>query len=148
MGGDDAQGELRAAVRALVRAGRLLERGCTVMSLPQYRLLAMVARGDERASRLAQRLAVARPSVSAMVDGLVERRWLSRSAVAGDRRAARIALTPDGCRALEAVEAEMARRLGAVVERAERPADVLAGLAELVRALDLTAAEHLAGSAR
>lgn len=148
MGDGGEQGDLRAAVRALARAGRVLERGCTVMSLPQYRLLAMVARGDERASRLAERLAVARPSVSAMVDGLVDRRWLSRSAVAGDRRATRLALTPAGGRALEAAEAEMARRLAAVVERAERPGDVLAGLADLARALDAVAAERLAGSTR
>lgn len=137
------------AVRALARAARLLEHACcTAMSLPQYRMLAMVAAGGQRASHLAGNLDLARPSVTAVVDGLVKKGWLVRSAVAGDRRAACIQLTPAGREALSAEEDHMAERLMAVVARAPEPAGVLAGLAGLGQALDAVAVDRAAPAAQ
>lgn len=123
---------------------RVLERSCAGMSLAQYRLLAMVARGDERASHLAGRLALARPSVTAVVDGLVERGWLERSPVVSDRRAARITLTPEGRRALDIAEAAMVERVEAIAGRADQPEAVMAGLAQLGAALERVVAERVA----
>src|SRR5205807_10061881 len=94
-------------VRTLARLARMLERGAGELSLPQFRVLAMVDEGGERASHLAERLAVAKPTVTAVVDGLVERGYLSRSADADDRRATRITLTPAGRRALWDAEEAM-----------------------------------------
>lgn len=114
------------------------------MSLAQYRMLSMVASGDEQASRLALSLALSRPSVTALVDGLVERRWLLRSPVPGDRRTMRISVTPEGSEALETAEGQMAERLGAIFARLEDPAAVVRALSRLGDALDAAAAERLA----
>ena len=56
--------ELHASVRTLARLARILEHTCSDLSLPQYRVLAVVADGDERASHLADRLTLAKPSVA------------------------------------------------------------------------------------
>ncbi len=135
------------AVRAVVRLARLVECCSGDLTLPQYRILAMVDGGDERATRLAERLAVAKPTVTAVVDGLVERGFLERSPVPGDRRASRIATTPAGRRALRAAEATMAETLERVLTRVERPDDVVLALGALGPALDGLAAERL-GAAR
>ena len=74
------------SVRVLARLARVLERADDELSLPQYRVLLMVSAGDERASLLASRLALAKPTITAVVDGLVERGYLQRSEVVGDRR--------------------------------------------------------------
>ena len=63
----------RLPVRTLARVARLLERSCGDLTLPQYRLLAMIGDGSERATALAGRLALTKPSVSTMVDALVDR---------------------------------------------------------------------------
>src|SRR3954470_23758827 len=90
------------SVRTLARLSRMLENACSDLTLPQYRLLAMVAEGDERASALAGRLTLAKPTITAAVDGLVERRLVKREVVAGDRRAVKISITAAGKRALAA----------------------------------------------
>ncbi|MGH9129823.1 MAG: MarR family winged helix-turn-helix transcriptional regulator [Acidimicrobiales bacterium] len=130
-------------VRTLARAARMLERACEQMSLAQYRMLAAVASGDEQASRLALLLALSRPSVTAVVDALVERGWLVRLPVPGDRRTMRISVTPSGLEALVVAEQQMGERLRAVLGRAEDPAGVLAGLAGLGEALEAAAAERV-----
>lgn len=113
------------AVRALVRLARLLECS-TDLSLSQYRVLAAVADGGERATHLARGLALAKPTVTAAVDGLVERGLMLRTPVPDDRRSVRIALTHEGQRLLEQVEAAMAERLRSVLDE-----DAVAALAGL-----------------
>ncbi len=132
-----------SAVRSVARLSRLLECGCKNLSLAQYRLLAMVDGGDERASRLAERLAVAKPTVTAVVDGLVERGYLRRAPVPGDRRATQIVTTPAGRRALRAAEADMVERLQPVLDRVDRPERVLSALCQLDEALDELRGERL-----
>src|SRR5207249_8612564 len=61
-------------------------------------------------SWLAGRLSLAKPTVSAAVDGLVERGLLVREAVAGDRRAVRLGVTPAGRKQLARTERAMAER--------------------------------------
>jgi len=126
----------------------MLEHACEELTLPQYRLLAMVASGDERASQLAGRLALSRPTVTSVVDGLVERGLLARSEVAVDRRVVRLTITPAGRAALAATEATMAGEVAGLVARCDDPATVLAALGELGRALDARFAEHVAEDAR
>ena len=66
----------------LARLARLLERACgelqPPLTLAQYRLLAMIGSGADRASHLAGQLALAKPTVSATVDTLVERGLVER----------------------------------------------------------------------
>lgn len=137
----------RDAVRTLARISRLLERGCDDLTLPQYRLLAMVAQGDERSSLLAERLAVAKPTITAMVDGLVERGLLTRSDVPGDRRAVRIAITTEGRKALDLTERAMADRLAGVLGRVDGQPAVLDAIEQLGAALDAAVAERIAAGA-
>lgn len=134
----------RSPVRTLARLTRLLERGAGDLTLAQFRVLAMIDEGGERASQLADRLAVAKPTVTAVVDGLVERGYLRRTADEHDKRATRITLTADGWEALDAAEAAMSERFEAVLGHASDPRAVRAALADLDRALDVTRNERLA----
>ncbi|MDQ1414687.1 MAG: hypothetical protein QOF81_300, partial [Acidimicrobiaceae bacterium] len=106
---------LTDAARGVVRVARILEHACTELTLPQYRLLVMVASGDQRASRLAGRLALSKPTVTAVVEGLVERGLLTRSEVTGDRRAVNLSLTDAGRRSLAITDVAMAEQLGWVL---------------------------------
>ena len=136
------------ALRTLVRIARTLEHACTELTLPQYRLLSMVAKGDRQATQLAGRLALSKPTITAVVDGLVERRLLSRSVVAGDRRAVDLTLTGAGREALEGTEAAMADRLWRLLDRCDDPELAMAGIAQLGQALDAVVAERLAESGK
>ena len=136
------------ALRTLVRIARTLEHACTELTLPQYRLLAMVATGDRQATQLAGRLALSKPTITAVVDGLVERGLLSRSVVAGDRRAVDLTLTGAGWGALEVTEAAMAERLWRLLDHCEDPELALAGIAQLSQALDAVVAKRLAESGK
>lgn len=132
------------AIRALARMARQLERSSGDLNLAHYRVLAAVADGDERASRVADRLALGKPTVSAAVESLTRRGLLSREGAAEDRRAATLALTPAGEAALAEVEGEMLGRLDALCARTPDPDAVLDALARLGEALDEVAAERLA----
>jgi DNA-binding MarR family transcriptional regulator len=134
----------RSAVRGLARLARMVERSCPDLSLSQYRVLARVATGDQRASLLAGRLALSKPSVTAAVDGLVERGYLIRSGVEADRRAVQLDLTPAGHKALEAADDAMVAQLQRLLGQCEDPGLALAGLCELARALDVLVAARMA----
>ena len=128
----------RMAVHTIARLARLIERADTDLSLPQYRVLAMVGAGDERATRLANRLNLAKPTITAMVESLVERGLIRREEVAGDRRAVSLQITPAGEAALASAEAAMIQRVEPVLERldvADREI-VLCALESLQRSLD------------
>ncbi|MBL7494286.1 winged helix-turn-helix transcriptional regulator [Frankia sp. AgB1.9] len=125
-----------AAVRALVGAARVLERASGELSLAQYRVLASVAAGDERASRIAARLALGKPTISATVESLRQRGLLTRAAVDDDQRAAALRLTDDGQAILDAAERAMLDRLGELAARTPEPAAVLDALRALDGAVD------------
>ena len=76
--------------------------GDTTMTLPQFRLLAFLSEGEWAASALAEWLDVSRPSVTALVDGLVERGWVERRESPEDRRRVLHQITRDGRAALAA----------------------------------------------
>ncbi|MGQ0743331.1 MAG: MarR family winged helix-turn-helix transcriptional regulator [Acidimicrobiales bacterium] len=128
--------DLVAAARTLTRVGRLLERSCGAVSLAQYRVLRSVADGGDRASRLADLLTLARPTITEIVNGLVERGLLRRCEVASDRRACRLVLTPAGEQAIGAAEESMADRLGKVIATMDPPAPLIEALARFDLSLD------------
>jgi long-chain acyl-CoA synthetase len=70
------------------------------LTLPQYRVLGILGEGSAAASGLADRLAVRRPSITALVDGLVARDLVVRRQEDVDRRRVALRLTPDGARIL------------------------------------------------
>jgi DNA-binding MarR family transcriptional regulator len=133
-GADD---HLPRAARALALAARALERALAAcdLTLAQYRVLALVAAGDERSSLLADRLAVAKPTITAVVDGLAERGYVERGTVHGDRRSIRLVLTGAGVSALEAAETALAQTLARVLVHARDAAALVAALCDLDDAL-------------
>jgi DNA-binding MarR family transcriptional regulator len=140
--------DLGRAVRALALAARKLERATGDLTLAQYRVLALVAAGDERSSLVAERLAVAKPTITAVVDGLVERGLLTREAVAGDRRSLRLVVTANGRKALAAAEDSMAAAIADVLEDARDRDAVIAGLHDLDDALSTYYTRRLAARSR
>jgi DNA-binding MarR family transcriptional regulator len=120
----------------------MLERASGELSLSQYRVLASIASGDERASRIAARLALGKPTVSATVESLRHRGLLSRSGVDDDQRAAALKLTTEGKAALETAEQSMLERLVELVDRTPDPAAVVRALAALDAAIDEYFAER------
>ena len=70
------------------------------LTLPQYRVLGILAEGSAAASGLADRLAVRRPSITALVDGLVARGLVDRRQEDADRRRVALRLTDEGARIL------------------------------------------------
>ncbi|HKT02580.1 MAG TPA: MarR family winged helix-turn-helix transcriptional regulator [Rugosimonospora sp.] len=124
------------AVRALARASRILERASGELNLSQYRVLASVAAGDERATRIADRLALGKPAITAAVESLRQRGLLTRSGVASDQRAAALALTAEGRATLDTVERAMRERLGELAARTPDPDAFVQALVWLDAAID------------
>jgi long-chain acyl-CoA synthetase len=110
-----------AACRTLARLARQVELGVGTadLSLSQYRVLMILDSGQEAASSLAEKLAVSRPSVTGVVDGLVGRGLVCRDNVDGDRRRVDVRLTEAGAEVLRDAEAEIQRRLAAIAEHME-----------------------------
>ena len=108
------------AVLSLTRASKMMERASGGLSLAHYRVLTAVAAGDERASRVAERLALGKPTVSASVEALCARGLLLRSGVAGDQRAIQLTLTEAGAELLEGAQQAMTSALEDLASRTGR----------------------------
>lgn len=107
-------------------------------------MLGLLAGGDERASVLAHRMAVSRPTVTALVDSLFERGFVTREADPDDRRAVTVSLTPAGRAAVGEAGAALRATLDDVLGRCADAAAVESALAQLVPALDGWFAERVA----
>jgi long-chain acyl-CoA synthetase len=68
------------------------------LTLPQYRVLGILAEGSAASSGLADRLAVRPPSITAVIDGLVARGLVERKQEDVDRRRVALKLTGEGAR--------------------------------------------------
>jgi len=141
---DVARARAVAAVRALARASSVLERSSPQLSLPHYRVLSAIAQGNERASNIARRLAIGKPTISAAVESLCQRGLLVRSGVAGDQRAAALHLTAAGEALLEQVETEMISRINDLRERTPDGEQLLESLVWLGAAMDSRLADRFA----
>jgi long-chain acyl-CoA synthetase len=130
-----------AAARAAARFSKSMEVALAGvnLSLPQYRLLAYLSRGSERASALAGRLDVSPPSLTALVDGAVARGLVERVTAEEDRRSVRHIITPAGADALARADEAVAARLASVLEHlsASQTRKALEGLELLGQAMDL-----------
>jgi DNA-binding MarR family transcriptional regulator len=94
---------IAAAMRALARLHRVLEATDSGLTLPQYRMLTALSEGGERSARLAERLTIRKPTVTALADGLVAAGYAERSSEPGDRRIVRLHITDDGQRCVQAL---------------------------------------------
>jgi DNA-binding MarR family transcriptional regulator len=128
--------ELVRAVEIFARIGRMLERIETGLTLPQYRMLKLLAAGTERSTAIASRLAVSKPTVSAAVDALVDQGHVRRNGDAGDKRVTWLEITPSGRSALAAADEAFVGRFGPLIQSLPEPDALLAGLTELNGAFD------------
>jgi long-chain acyl-CoA synthetase len=104
--------------RTIARLARHVERAVATvdLTLSQYRVLGILGEGREAASALADKLAVSRPSVTGVVDGLVARGLVRRGQADGDRRRVDIDLTDRGRELLAAADAAVDARLDRILE--------------------------------
>jgi DNA-binding MarR family transcriptional regulator len=119
-----------------MRLFRALERLDTGLTPQQYRILRLAGAGGERSARLAERLAVARPTLTATADGLVAAGYLQRRAEPGDRRVVRLCLTEAGRAALGAAEAAYAGWMSGLLADSGDPAAAMDSLLALESVLD------------
>jgi long-chain acyl-CoA synthetase len=127
------------AGRTLARLARQVELGAAEvdLSLSQYRVLSILDSGQEAASSLAEKLAVSRPSITGVVDGLVARGLVRRDTVDADRRRVDVGLTGEGAAVLAAADAEIQLRLeGVAAFMAPGSGDPFAGFAPWQAALN------------
>ncbi len=108
-------GARRPAGRTLAWLAKQVELSFTVdLSLPQYRVLALLNEGSDVASALAERLAVRPPSVTSVVDGLVARGLVDRVPRQDDRRRVTLTLTAEGVRLLAEADAAADARVAEI----------------------------------
>jgi DNA-binding MarR family transcriptional regulator len=115
------------------------------LSLPQFRLLSFLREGRVTAGALAGRLAVSRPAITTLVDGLVARGFVDRTPVEGDRRRVDHLLTPAGLAALDRADVAVEAALTHVVDHlpAAKRKRAIEGLELWGHALDAARAGRL-----
>jgi long-chain acyl-CoA synthetase len=84
------------------------------LTLPQYRVLGILAEGTAANSGLADRASVRRPSITAIIDGLVARGFVERVHDEGDRRRIDLHLTEDGIKVIDAANHKVDEHLESI----------------------------------
>ena len=84
------------AARAAARLAKQVELALDAvdLSMPQYRVMVFLSEGAAGASTLAGTLAVSRPTITVVVDGLVAKGYVERQGDENDRRKVHHRLTP------------------------------------------------------
>ncbi len=139
---------LAAYGRGVAQIARVVESALGGLSLSAYRILSLVAEGNERSSEIAGRLALARPTISNAVDQLVERGLLARGSKPEDRRAVVLTITDDGLAAIAEGDRAIAARLRPAFDRLADPAAVLGAMQQLQAAAAELRAERRAAAAK
>ena len=132
-------GALDALVgRTVARLGRHVELALSQVDLTiaQYRALVQLDVGAEAPTSLAVQLAVTKPSITAVVEGLLHRGLVDRTASAEDRRRISVCLTDEGRRVLARADQAVTDRLGDVLAEIDDPQAALAGLESWRQAID------------
>jgi DNA-binding MarR family transcriptional regulator len=123
-------------VMILLRLIRALERVDTDLTPQQYRILKLAGAGGERSAKLAERLAVAKPTLTVIADGLVAAGYARRDPEPGDRRVVRLCLTEAGVAAVGRADAAYAQWLDRVLAETSDPQQVLHALDGVNQAMD------------
>jgi long-chain acyl-CoA synthetase len=108
------------------------------LSLPQYRVLGLLAEGMALPSSMAERLDVRPPSITAVAEGLVSRGYVVRTHDTDDRRQVTHGITEEGRTALTAADRSVDARLSSIVGYLDNGAEIteaLRGLALWGKAL-------------
>jgi DNA-binding MarR family transcriptional regulator len=134
--------ELTDAVQALSRLSRIVERASDELSPADYRVMSAIAAGEARASRLASRLLLGKPTISSTVDSLSRRGLIVKSSVETDNRAVELSLSGEGAELFLRMEARMVRQLDLLAERTPNPAQVIESIAWLGAVIEESMAAH------
>ena len=126
-----------AAARTLVRLNRHLAHALAKVDLTeaQYRVLALLAEGDDGASGIAGQMALTKPSITALVDGLEDRGLVERLPHPSDRRRRTLSVTADGLAQLALADEAGTGCLRAIAEHTDDAESPIAGLAAWDRAI-------------
>jgi DNA-binding MarR family transcriptional regulator len=116
------------AVLTVLRISRVMERIDAGVSPQQYRMLKLIGGGGERSARLAEKLAVAKPTLTSTADSLVAAGLAVRQTEPGDRRVVRLCLTPKGQVASERADAAYSAWFSALLDHTGRAEEILADL--------------------
>lgn len=117
------------------------------LSAAQYRMLFQLAEGAEASTTLARKLEVSAPSVTAVVDGLVQRGIVERTHSEEDRRRVSLRLTERGRTVLTAADEAVCERLSTIAGLLDEHDPVNPSLVDLGRwsqSLDAHRSERLA----
>jgi DNA-binding MarR family transcriptional regulator len=138
--------------RTVARLGRQVEIALARVDLTtaQYRTLVQLSEGAEASSSLASKLAVTPPSVTTVVDGLVQRGLVERTHAARDRRRVSVTLTESGQRILAEADDVVGARLADILAEADPNALALAlsGIERWREAMDAWRLRWLAKKAK
>lgn len=135
-------------VMTIIRLFRALECLDAGLTPQQYRVLKLAGDRGERSARLAERLAVAKPTLTATADGLVAAGLLCRLTDVDDRRVVRLCLTSAGQEAIERAEQIYSRWLADLLTATGQPQRLLADLDLLDLGLTDLHQDHRAGQPR
>jgi DNA-binding MarR family transcriptional regulator len=119
----------------ILRISRVLERIDAEVSPQQYRILKLIGEGGERSARLAEKLAVAKPTLTATADSLVAAGLAVRQPEPGDRRVVRLCLTAAGQAAVQRADEAYATWFGSLLDYTGQSAEILADLTALNEAM-------------
>ena len=133
---ETAEESAARVVMIVLRLFRALERVDTDLTPQQYRILKLAGAGGERSAKLAERLAVAKPTLTATADGLVAAGYARRDAEPGDRRVVRLCLTESGHDAVDRADAAYGQWLDQLLAETGEPYRVLHALDVLNQAMD------------
>ncbi|WP_407344504.1 MarR family transcriptional regulator [Pengzhenrongella phosphoraccumulans] len=138
---------LPGAVRGLIRVARLVEGASGDLSIADFRVLSIIASGENSPSQIAARLLLSKPTISSTLDSLGKRALIERSAVPDDARAVTLALSEKGADLLERAERRMSRQLELLCARTPDADQVVASLAALESAIEAIVTDRLARAA-
>ncbi len=131
----DDQADAIDALLTILRVSRVLDRIEAGVSPQQYRMLKLIGEGGERSARLADRLAVARPTLTATADSLVAAGLACREAEPGDRRVVRLRLTEAGQAAVARADVAYAEWFGDLLDDTGQREQIVTDLRQLDAAM-------------
>ena len=135
----DADPQVVAAARAAAKLARqvTIPLGELDLSHPQYRVLDFLDEGDTAPYALAGRLSVSRPSITALMDGLITRGLVARRPDTDDGRRVHHHLTDTGRDTLQRADQAVGDRLVAIGTHvnAGDPSVLIASLARFGQAI-------------
>ena len=127
--------------RCIVSLGKQAEIALAEVGLSdaQYRMLGLLSRGTFSSSAAAALLSVSPPSITSIIEGLLERGLVERSSSVDDRRRVQLSLTEAGEAQLLAADVAVAHRLEHIAshasdqDRSEASYDALVWWADSLR---------------